>query len=115
MRLTATDPLCEHPSFPQTRTRLRALYSGDYTVLVNNRNYGAGAAEDGPYPEMGAEDFSYVMEQVPGAYFFLGTCASEDPATAPDNHSPRAAFDDSVLHHASAWLAEVALRRCARD
>ena len=30
---------------------------------------------------------------------------------APDNHSPRAAFDDAVLPDGAAWLAEVALRR----
>lgn len=64
-------------------------------------------------PELGSEDFSYIMEQVPGAYFFLSACMTDDPAAAPDNHSPRAAFDDSVIYQASAWLAEMALRRCA--
>lgn len=76
--------------------------------------FGADAYTERAEPEMGSEDMAYVMEQVPGAYFFLGACVSDDPATAPDNHSPRAAFDDSVLYQASAWLAEMALRRCAR-
>lgn len=73
--------------------------------------FGADAYRERENPEMGAEDFSFVLEQVPGAYFFLGCCPTEDPATAPDNHSPRAAFDDDVLWQASAWLAEMALRR----
>ena len=54
---------------------------------------------------------SFVMERVPGAYFFLGACPDDDPEHAPDNHSPRAAFDDVVLPDGAAWLAEVALRR----
>ena len=65
-----------------------------------------------PDPEAGAEDFSYVLQEVPGAYVFLSACASSDPQTAEDNHSPRADFDDSVLPDAAALLAELALRRC---
>ena len=64
-------------------------------------------------PETGSEDFSFVLEQVPGAYVCIGACPG-DPATAPDNHSPRAAFDDSVLPDAAALLAELAIRRIAR-
>ncbi len=65
-------------------------------------------------PEMGSEDMSLVMNQVPGAYFFISACPAEDYAHAPDNHSPRAHFDDSVIPDAAAWLAEVALRRLAQ-
>ncbi|MFG1641403.1 M20 family metallopeptidase [Amycolatopsis sp. NPDC049252] len=61
-------------------------------------------------PITGSEDFSRVLERVPGAYLFLGACPT-DPATAPDNHSPRARFDDSVLGDGAALLAELALRR----
>ncbi|WP_240917165.1 M20 family metallopeptidase [Nocardioides sp. HDW12B] len=65
-------------------------------------------------PELGAEDMSFVMNEVPGAYLVLGACPADDPETAPDNHSPRADFDDSVVPDAAAWLAEVAVRRLAR-
>lgn len=65
-------------------------------------------------PEMGSEDFSYVAQQVPSAYVNLSACPGDDWATAPDNHSPRAAFDDSVLPDAARLLAELALRRCAQ-
>ncbi|MEA5367540.1 M20 family metallopeptidase [Amycolatopsis sp., V23-08] len=61
-------------------------------------------------PITGSEDFSRVLERVPGAYLFLGACPT-DPATAPDNHSPRARFDDSVLGDGAALLAELAVRR----
>jgi amidohydrolase len=65
-------------------------------------------------PEMGSEDFSFVAQQVPSAYVNLSACAAEDYDAAPDNHSPRAHFDDSVLPDAAALLAELALRRLAQ-
>jgi hippurate hydrolase len=73
--------------------------------------FGAERFTERPTPEMGSEDMSFVMERVPGAYFFISACASDDYDTAPDNHSPRAEFDDSVVPDAAAWLAEVAIRR----
>ena len=66
-------------------------------------------------PLAGAEDFSYVAEQIPSGYFFLGACVDGlDPETAPYNHSPEAAFADSVLADGAALLAELALRRLVR-
>ncbi|MFC1441553.1 M20 family metallopeptidase [Streptacidiphilus sp. N1-10] len=66
-------------------------------------------------PLAGAEDFSYVAEQIPSGYFFLGACVDGlDPETAPYNHSPEAAFADSVLADGAALLAELALRRLRR-
>ncbi|WP_091789574.1 M20 metallopeptidase family protein [Pedococcus dokdonensis] len=62
-------------------------------------------------PEMGAEDFSFVGQEVPSAYVNLSACPASDYANAPDNHSPRADFDDSVVPDGAALLAELALRR----
>jgi amidohydrolase len=64
-------------------------------------------------PEMGSEDFSFVGQLVPSAYVNLSACPAEDHDSAPDNHSPRADFDDSVVPDAAALLAELALRRVA--
>lgn len=97
-------------SYPPT---INDLDEYDLAVQALSDLFGPDAYRERPHPEMGAEDFAFVLEQVPGAYLFLGTCPG-DPQTAPDNHSPRAAFDDAHLWQASAWLAEVALRRCAR-
>ena len=67
-----------------------------------------------PDPMTTAEDFSYVLEDVPGAFVFLGACpADRDPATAPFNHATTAVFDDAVLPDGAALLAELALRRLA--
>jgi amidohydrolase len=66
-------------------------------------------------PLAGAEDFSYVLDQVPGAFVMLGACPrGVDPATAPSNHSADAVFDDAVLADGAAMYTELALRRLAR-
>jgi hippurate hydrolase len=62
-------------------------------------------------PITGTEDFSRVIERVPGAMLFLGACPDDrDPETAPSNHSPHAAFDDRVLPEGAALYAELAMR-----
>jgi hippurate hydrolase len=67
-----------------------------------------------PNPMTGAEDFSFVLERVPGAYLMLGACPpGADPASAPNNHAADALFDDSVLGIGAALYAELALRRLA--
>lgn len=76
--------------------------------------FGPAQYAERPFPEMGSEDMSFVMNEVPGAYFFVSACPDEDYVNAPDNHSPRAEFDDVVVPDAAAWLAEVALRRTAQ-
>ena len=76
--------------------------------------FGTEQYADRPNPEMGSEDMSFVLNEVPGAYFFISACPDKDYANAPTNHSPRAAFDDVVVPDAAAWYAEVALRRTAQ-
>jgi hippurate hydrolase len=67
-----------------------------------------------PHPIGGAEDFSFVLERVPGAYLSVGACPPDRvPATAPLNHSAEAVFDDAVLTDGTALYAELALRKLA--
>ena len=61
-------------------------------------------------PIMGAEDFSYVLQKVPGALAFVGACpARTDPATAPPNHSNRVVFDEAAMASGAALYAALAL------
>jgi amidohydrolase len=63
-----------------------------------------------PAPIMGAEDFAYVLQRVPGALAFLGACPPRtDPATAPPNHSNRVVFDESAMPAGVAVYAALAL------
>jgi amidohydrolase len=101
-----------------------AEFGNGYPVTVNNAAEVAHAEQvvtatlgEGRYvpqvnPEPGSEDFSYVLEQVPGAFLFLGACPDGvDPATAPTNHSAEAVFDDAALADGTALYAALALSR----
>jgi hippurate hydrolase len=79
------------------------------TALLGER-----AAALMPAPVMGAEDFSYVLEKVPGAMAFLGACPPGlDPATAPANHSNLVVFDEEPLPAGVALYAQMALQALA--
>jgi amidohydrolase len=101
-------------------------YIRGYPVTVNDSAEAAFAAEAvselfggdrarlRAHPLTGGEDFSYVLEQVPGAFIMLGACPPEaDPETAPSNHSAIAVFDDRALADGTALYAGLALRRLA--
>ncbi len=46
----------------------------------------------------GAEDFSYLANEVPGLYFFMGvTPVDQDASIAPTNHSPLFYVDETAL------------------
>jgi amidohydrolase len=63
-----------------------------------------------PTPIMGAEDFSYVLAEVPGALAFLGGCPPAiDPADAAPNHSNRVVFDEEAMAAGVAVYAGLAL------
>jgi amidohydrolase len=65
-----------------------------------------------PTPVMGAEDFSYVTEKVPGAMAFVGTRpAGVRPADVAPNHSNRMVMDEGAMTTGVALYAAAALRR----
>ncbi len=72
--------------------------------------FGEERVERAAHPWSGSEDFSYVLQQIPGAMLMLGACPPElDPATAPNNHSDQVRFDDSVLPDQATILTTLAL------
>lgn len=94
-----------------------------YPVTINDPDFarfvssvaedllGADAVTPLPAPIMGAEDFSYVLQRVPGAMAFLGArLPGLDPETAPQNHSDRVVFDEDAMAAGVALYAAVALR-----
>ena len=65
-----------------------------------------------PTPQMGSEDFSFVLDEIPGTFLMLLTSPDGvDPRTAEFNHSPRVLFDDAVLGDQAAALATLAFAR----
>ena len=70
-----------------------------------------GEFERMAHPIMGAEDFSYVLEKVPGAMAFLGVAAEgSDWHGCCGIHSSRMVVDESALPRGAAILAGAALR-----
>lgn len=59
---------------------------------------------------MGAEDFSYYAQEVPGFFFFVGaTSKGQDASRAPSNHSPQFFLDESALPLGTRALLQVSL------
>ncbi len=65
----------------------------------------SGVVDTNTPPVMGAEDFSYMLNERPGAYIFLG---NGDTAMV---HHPAYNFDDSAIPFGSSWYAGMAEAR----
>ena len=84
-------------------------YTRGYPVTVNaeeNTHYAAevaqavsGRVDTDTAPLMGAEDFSFMLNERPGAYIFLG---NGDTAMV---HHPAYNFDDNAIPFGSSWYA----------
>ncbi|HEY5663345.1 MAG TPA: M20 family metallopeptidase [Ilumatobacter sp.] len=62
-------------------------------------------------PTMGAEDFSYVLQRVPGTMMFLGgTHPDRDARKMPANHSNLVTFDEDAMPIGVELYARMALR-----
>ena len=77
--------------------------------------FGAERAVVRPNPLPGSEDFSRVLEQVPGAYGHFGVALPNLPVEEREaNHSPRARHSDEGLADQALFLAHLAGRKLAR-
>lgn len=98
--------------FPVTLCDPRAVTFGADTV---HALFGDAAWRTLERPIMGAEDFSYVLEKVPGAMFFLGVAhEGEDWNQCCGIHSTRMIVDEAAMPRGAALLAGLAERFLAR-
>jgi amidohydrolase len=82
----------------------------DFTLDVAGELLGRKGVGRMPTPVMGAEDFSYVLQQRPGALAFVGVCPpGEHPARAHACHSNRMTIDENGMQAGIAMHAAVAL------
>jgi amidohydrolase len=97
-----------------------------YPVTINSDEYAArtldisrkliGGHQTFPMknPVMGAEDFSYVLQKVPGAMLFLGaTPHDRNPLKAAPNHSNRVVYDEDAMVTGMAMYSAVAMQHLA--
>jgi amidohydrolase len=52
---------------------------------------------------MGSEDMAYILREIPGCYFFVGSANSSQGLDAPHHH-PRFDFDEQALPYAVALM-----------
>jgi hippurate hydrolase len=95
-------------------------FQRQYPVTVNDAASTAAAADElgemfgAPRvlslddPLMGSEDFSLVLEEVPGTFIMLGARPDDVGEDGPSNHSSQVRFDDAVLADQAAALAQLA-------
>jgi amidohydrolase len=104
-------------------TQIDVQFHDGYPVTVNNpgsADFSLGVAREllgdrqvvrMPNPVMGAEDFSYVLNRVPGSMMFLGgTPLDHDLSKAAPNHSNRVYFDEKAMVDGMAVYAATAIR-----
>ena len=82
--------------------------AAERTLAVAADLLGAERALRLPTPVMGAEDWSYVLQQVPGSMAFLGACPPGVTHPAP-NHSNRMVIDEAAMTTGIALHAALAL------
>jgi hippurate hydrolase len=82
-----------------------------FTLDTVRQVLGDASAVEMPTPIMGAEDWSYVLQEVPGCMAFLGTRPPDATGNhvAP-NHSNRMVLDEPAMAAGIATYAAVALR-----
>jgi amidohydrolase len=56
------------------------------------------------YITMGSEDFAFVLEKVPGCFFFIGSANSEKGLDA-GHHHPKFDIDETALYQGTALMA----------
>lgn len=80
------------------------------TAEVAQQLLGAEAFNWFESPLFAAEDFSYVLNEVPGAMAMLGTCPDgQTPEEAEPNHSNLVAFNESALYRGVGLYAAMAM------
>ncbi len=83
------------PGFPVTVNDTRAV---SIVARAAERLGGDGAWRTMAAPLMGAEDFAYVLQQIPGAMSFIGVAPEQgDPADAYPLHNTRMVLDEPTL------------------
>jgi hippurate hydrolase len=80
----------------------------DYAADIVRRTFGHAAYVSLGRPSMGAEDFAYYLERVPGCFFLLGMDRPGGNASAP-LHSDRYDFADDAVAVGMRMFTEIIL------
>lgn len=107
-----------------TGAKIDLRYVRMYPALVNDgecfahaleavrRSAGEAAADADFPPSMGAEDFAFFLERIPGAYVRLGLA---DSAHQAGLHQPAFDFNDKAIAHAAQFLSTLVEMRLSAE
>ena len=93
------------PGYPVTVNDAAAV---EHSLAVASSLFGEDRAIRMPTPVMGAEDWSFVLQLVPGSMIFLGAAPPGEANPAP-NHSSRMQIDEAAMATGIAMHAALAL------
>lgn len=111
----------EHTAAAHRAKAVTEFIGEPYPVLVNDpemstlakevvvETFGADSLDEPTHATMGAEDFAFYLQKVPGAYVWLGVNSS-DSERHPPLHSPRYDFNDDALPTGIELMCGLALR-----
>ncbi len=100
----AFERICTHVAIAHGCTADVEIEPG-YPATINDpravsliRGLAGDSYIEAPAPSMGGEDFSYVLERIPGAMAFLGVAPGEgDPLTRAPLHNPAMMVDEGAM------------------
>jgi len=71
---------------------------------VAQRIFPEATVDTRDYITMGSEDFAFILERVPGCFFFIGS-ANKEKGLDAGHHHPRFDFDEQALPRGAALMA----------
>jgi len=81
---------------------VNAVIETGHAIAAAAAVVGAEHVDTDPTPEMGSEDFAFMLQEKPGCYVWLGAGTGPD---TPNIHSPHYDFNDDALSiGASYWV-----------
>lgn len=113
--------ICEHVALAHGATAEATIEEGYPVTIADPRavalmervanGLAAGSWHKMPSPMMGAEDFSYVLDRIPGGFAFLGVAPEgTDAASNPPLHNTKMVIDEAVMAKGVALHCAVAER-----
>lgn len=101
------------PAYPPT---INDAAEAEFAIATLQNEFGGGSVKTMTEPIMASEDFSYILENIPGAFIFLGARAPGlSLEEASPLHSSTAVFDDRILGRQAEALSHLAWRRLLSD
>lgn len=95
-----------HPGYPAT---INTSAQAETCFQVAAELVGAEQVQWNPAPSMGAEDFSYMLQQRPGAYIWIG---NGDLTESRALHNPHYDFNDTILPLGASYWIKLAQHLC---